>query len=90
MTPSELQLAIGPVLARMKPGRCLCSNRSFRKTISFDFRDYDISPTALADSEILISNRANGGEALIVGSAMPLEGETQIQQRIFHQFPLLH
>lgn len=56
MTPSELQLAIGPVLARMKPGRCLCSNRLFRKTISFDFRDYEISPTALADSEILISN----------------------------------
>ncbi len=56
MTPADLQLAIGAALARMNPGRCLCSNRSFRKTISFDFTDYGIPPTALADSEVLISN----------------------------------
>ena len=55
MTPAELELVISQALAHVKPGACLCSNESFRKTMSFDFQDYDIAPTGLADAEVLIS-----------------------------------
>jgi hypothetical protein len=55
MTPDDFRLAIVPRLALMKPDCCLCSNRSFRKLISFEFQDYGIAPTGLADAEVLIN-----------------------------------
>jgi hypothetical protein len=54
MTPDDLRHALDQALPKLPDNVCLCSNLDFRKTLSFDFADYDIAPTGLADTEILI------------------------------------
>jgi hypothetical protein len=44
-----------PDLERRWERHCFCRNTHFLKLISFDFRTYNIAPTALLDSECLIS-----------------------------------
>lgn len=54
MTPDEFRQDVLPRIVASWSQTCFCANPGFRKLLSFDFRDYDIGPTGLADSEILI------------------------------------
>ncbi len=54
MTPDEFRESVLPQIVADWDGRCFCANPGFQKLLSFSFRNYDISPSALADSEILI------------------------------------
>jgi hypothetical protein len=54
MTPDEFSESVLPQIVTAWDDRCFCANPGFLKLVSFNFRDYDIGPTALADSEILI------------------------------------
>lgn len=54
MNPDEFRDSVLPSVVAAWGDRCFCGNPGFRKLISFDFRDYGIGPTALADAEILI------------------------------------
>jgi hypothetical protein len=50
-TPSQFQADVMPELLRRWDKHCFCRNGNFLKLIGFDFRDYDIGPTRLEDSE---------------------------------------
>ena len=54
MTPDDLRQALTAGLPNLPQGKCLCANPDFRKTLSFDFADYGIAPTGLADTKLLI------------------------------------
>lgn len=54
MTPDEFHEHVLPQVVNKWDEHCFCANPSFRKLLSFNFRDYDIGPTALIDSEMLI------------------------------------
>lgn len=54
MTPDEFRESLLPNIVAAWDDRCFCANPGFQKLLSFDFRDYSIGPTGLADSEILI------------------------------------
>jgi len=54
MTPDAFYETVLPRIANAWDERCFCANPAFRKLLSFNFRDYNIGPVALMDSEILI------------------------------------
>lgn len=54
MTPDNFRESVLPALKDAWQQNCFCSNRAFQKLVSFNFDDYGIGPTGLADSEILI------------------------------------
>ncbi len=54
MTPDEFRQAVLPQVVAAWDDHCFCTCPGFQKLVSFNFRDYGIGPTGLADSEILI------------------------------------
>lgn len=54
MTPDEFRETVIPQIVTAWDDQCFCANPGFQKLLAFNFRDYDIGPTALADSEIII------------------------------------
>jgi hypothetical protein len=54
MTPDEFHATVLRQLVTAWFDRCFCANPGFQKLVAFDFRDYGIAPTGLADSEIVI------------------------------------
>lgn len=54
-TPSQFQAQVLPALLRRWDSHCFCRNGNFLKLIAFDFRDYDIGPTRLEDSEQIVA-----------------------------------
>jgi hypothetical protein len=67
MTPADLQQALDQTLPTFPLNVCLCSNVNFRKTLSFDFVDYNIAPSGLADTEILIDMVLRKGNRYTIG-----------------------
>ena len=56
MTPEEFHETVLPAILSAWDEQCFCASPGFQKLVSFDFRDYGIGPTGLADSEILIQS----------------------------------
>lgn len=54
MIPEEFRKTVLPRVVAAWDDRCFCASPGFQKLLSFDFRDYGVVPTGLADSEILI------------------------------------
>ena len=54
MTPDGFRESVLPTLKDAWQQNCFCANPAFRKLLSFNFDDYGIGPTGLADSEISI------------------------------------
>jgi hypothetical protein len=54
-TPPQFQAQVLPELLRRWDSHCFCRNGNFLKLIAFDFRDYDIGPARLEDSEQIVA-----------------------------------
>jgi hypothetical protein len=54
MNPAQFRLDVLPQLEDQWIQHCFCENQFFQKLISFNFEDFNSSPVALADAEILI------------------------------------
>ena len=54
MTPDEFRESVLPAIEKAWQDQCLCDSPVFRKLVSFNFDDYGVGPTGLADAEILI------------------------------------
>ena len=55
MTPEEFRQNVLPGIVTAWDKQCFCAAPGFQKLLSFDFRNYGIAPTGLADTEILIN-----------------------------------